>query len=339
MDLPLLLLAVGPALVLLAFFYRHDETDPAPTHLVLATAAAGAVSAAIALYIGHYLRIIAHDFGPVVYAFVIVGFTEELCKMAAVLLVAYTRPTFDEPYDGVTFCVAAGLGFAMVENVGYLAEYGYSTGVLRALLTVPGHALFGVSMGYFVGQARFTRRRPWESAYLAGGLASAAVMHGLFNYLVNEHSSLVSLLLFPAVGAFWLIGLWQVDRNASLSPFRYRDAGTETGPMQRRSWIRFRVGSDAEVVGAQDPFAVWVADIGMGGARIDTGGPIDTGQAYTLTRLGEDNLRIDFDLVGQRDQKGAYIYHCRFATMSWRKRKRLELVLRRLLEEGRDDET
>jgi len=37
----------------------------------------------------------------------------------------------------------------------YVLQKGYTTGLARALTAVPAHAFFGISMGYFVGLARF----------------------------------------------------------------------------------------------------------------------------------------------------------------------------------------
>uniref|UniRef100_A0A7C4TE50 PrsW family intramembrane metalloprotease n=1 Tax=candidate division WOR-3 bacterium TaxID=2052148 RepID=A0A7C4TE50_UNCW3 len=38
-------------------------------------------------------------------------------------------------------------------------QYGLGTGILRAFLSVPGHAFFGALMGYYIGQAKFNRQK------------------------------------------------------------------------------------------------------------------------------------------------------------------------------------
>ena len=51
------------------------------------------------------------------------------------------------------------MGFATLENVLYVYNYGFSTGVLRAFTAVPAHATFAILMGYFMGKAKFSKNR------------------------------------------------------------------------------------------------------------------------------------------------------------------------------------
>ena len=67
------------------------------------------------------------------------------------------------------------LGFAAFENVKYVYSYGFATGLVRAVTAVPGHAIFGVFMGYFYGYAKLSDywgRDEDRKAYLEIGRAS-----------------------------------------------------------------------------------------------------------------------------------------------------------------------
>ncbi|MBI3927844.1 MAG: PrsW family intramembrane metalloprotease [Armatimonadetes bacterium] len=329
MDVLLFLLATVPGVALLVYFYRHDRLEPEPKELVIGMACVGALSSLVACWVELSLLPFTWHWSAAAHALLMVGLPEELCKLTAVLLIIYWNPEFDEPYDGVVYCVAAGMGFAILENLRYVYDQGAATGVLRGLLTVPAHALFGVCLGYFMGQARFTRSRLREVSYLAGGLACAVLMHGLYDYLVYEKNSLVSLLLFPMVGIFWVVGLWQVDRNVSLSPYRYVQEGGEPDP--RRAWLRIQVRLDGEVDSGGERVGVDVLDVGMGGARIESGRPLAQKRSHVLATLAGQPLGLEFDVLLVRKDRDTYVHHCRFATLSWRMQKRLEVILKPLL--------
>lgn len=220
------------------YFYNRDRFEPEPRGKVFKTMALGALAIfpAVALELAGQAVLLPD--GPNasvvslgVYAFVVVAFSEELVKLGAVWIYIYRDAEFDEPYDGVVYCVAASLGFAIVENVFYVADYGAGTGVLRALLAVPAHALFGVTMGYFVGQAKFAGSPGAEVRLNLTGLLAATLMHGTYDFLLFHGHPLLALAVFPLVAAFWGVGLWQVRRGVDMSPFK---AGAPDAPPEAK---------------------------------------------------------------------------------------------------------
>src|SRR6185436_15512269 len=112
-------------------------------------------------------------------AFVVAAFVEEACKIYVVYRIVWRRPEFDERMDGIVYATRAGLGFALVENIMYLFGQVELSGFvvtwfLRALLAVPGHALWTGMMGYFAARRRFDRVGPG----IVGGYLLAVFLHG-----------------------------------------------------------------------------------------------------------------------------------------------------------------
>ena len=105
---------------------------------------------------------------------VVAPVVEECGKFLVVYWFVFRRPVFDEPIDGIVYAVTAALGFAALENVVYLfAAYSETLAlplelsVLRAVLSVPGHALMSSMWGYSLGQSLVTphplvRRLIWH---------------------------------------------------------------------------------------------------------------------------------------------------------------------------------
>lgn len=186
-----------PALFAMAYVDRFDAKRPEPRRTLRRVTWGGAACALPVLAVSRLLLWIAPaelDLagGPQTYvaalycAFVVAALPEEAAKLLAVRLFAWGRPEFDERMDGIVYGARAGLGFALIENVAYLAivptsfsEY-VSVFLGRAILAVPGHATWGAIMGYFAAKRRFDGRGPG----LLGGYALATTLHGSYDALL-----------------------------------------------------------------------------------------------------------------------------------------------------------
>ena len=113
-------------------------------------------------------------------AFLTAAFPEELFKLLVVVAYCAPHKDFDEPMDGIVYGAVASLGFATLENVLYVSDGGIGLAVVRALTAVPGHAMTGAIMGYFVGQAKFSASG--RGARVATGYFVAVLLHGLYDF-------------------------------------------------------------------------------------------------------------------------------------------------------------
>ena len=147
----------------------------------------------------------------------VVGPAEELSKFLAARLGAGRSMYFEEPMDGLVHGVAASLGFATLENMGYMLAFGPEVLIVRGPLSTLGHVVFGASWGYALGLhiQRPSRRSRFA---LVLGLAGAAIVHGLFNISLAFAPYLGLLLV--ALGMAWTLG--RFDWGQAVSPFRYR---------------------------------------------------------------------------------------------------------------------
>lgn len=185
-------LAVVPALIWLSFFYRQDRLEPEPKGYVLAVFALGALlAAAVGLPLTRSLFRTADWLGasPLIEllgSILIVGFSYEFLKYAAVRYYVYPLEEFDERVDGLVYTTAAGLGFATALNVQYVLGSGgvdLQVGIIHVVITALAQASFAGITGYCLGCAKFERRPAW---WLPSGLALAAVLNGLFTYLAGQ---------------------------------------------------------------------------------------------------------------------------------------------------------
>ena len=216
----LLLAALVPAAFLMVQVYRLDRIEKEPAGLLLKLALFGALSGLAAGAIeGALTRVLDVTLGGgmlrlMLENFLAVALVEEACKRWVVLKFAWNHPAFDYRFDAVVYCVFSALGFAALENILYVAEYGFAVAVSRALLSVPGHCFFAVYMGIYLGQAKMAERAmqryyielPDETPgqYLRASLLVPALLHGFWDFSLSVGGGLMTVLFYLFVLAFFI---------------------------------------------------------------------------------------------------------------------------------------
>lgn len=207
MSLVLLALALAPGLLIAIYIYMKDKYEKEPIGLLIRYFFVGFVSVFITLLInygwGTFFKEEPNIPSQLVYAFLVVGLTEEFSKFVF-LRMAFRRPEFNEPFDGIVYSVMISLGFATLENVLYVYDGGVGVAVMRMFTAVPAHAANAVIMGYFFGLAKF---RPEDSGKLMiTGLFAATLFHGAYDFclFVNNIIPIALGALITLVVALYL---------------------------------------------------------------------------------------------------------------------------------------
>lgn len=154
-------LAAAPAVYLLYLIYKLDKKEKEPIGFLIKLMGLGALTtipACILELIGEGLIGTVFDLeepiAVILFYMVVVAGSEELVKMFALYVGTWGKPSFNCRFDGVVYAVAVSLGFALLENVLYVLQYGAETGIIRALTAVPLHCAAGIYMGEFYGNAK-----------------------------------------------------------------------------------------------------------------------------------------------------------------------------------------
>lgn len=177
----LLALAIAPGLAICVYILYRDVYNREPAGNMLLSFFLGIISILPALGIETLLSpYLSHSiFSIVAGAFFAVGLVEEGCKFLVLRYYSFTRPSFDEPLDGIVYSVLISMGFATVENIFYIYNESISTALLRMFTSVPAHATFAIIMGYFVGKARFERAQ--RKQLFIKAIAGATMAHGTYD--------------------------------------------------------------------------------------------------------------------------------------------------------------
>ena len=217
----LIIIAVLPALVLLGFIYMRDRKEKPPVKLMVLLLALGAgtiIPAAIAEFIGQLIVAQTdtdHQTMLLVLCFLVIGIVEELGKYLVTVCTTWKSREFQHSYDGVIYMVCASLGFAILENILYVASGGIGTGILRAFTAIPLHCTVGVIMGALYAKGReaaYAGDRAGMIGFMAWAYIVPVFIHGLYDYLVMaaSYGYISEAWVFLILGVMYVLSIFLI---------------------------------------------------------------------------------------------------------------------------------
>lgn len=245
-EILLFVAAIFPAAALMVYVFLKDRVEKESVSLLAKLFLFGILACVPVVVVGSALESIAGAVFVIIYAvvplpeiiepfyyfvkaFVCVALVEEGMKWLFLFLGTKKDREFDSLFDGIVYAVFVSLGFATFENLLYVFSDGgvWSVAIMRAVLSVPGHAFFGVLMGYYYSfwhvtdKAAFiektlkcngviSEKLPEESSkkYVFLSVLLPILAHGFFDFCLFEGSLLLVIiyLLFVAFLYFFCIG-------------------------------------------------------------------------------------------------------------------------------------
>ena len=219
MEIAQYFIALLPVAILLVLVYKVDTVEKEPIKLIALCFVLGAVSTAVAIVVETVLdNLFCTIFDSDSLAYIVVemvvgvALVEEGCKFAAGVIPSWKSKRFNYVFDGIVYCVAAALGFAALENILYVVgdPDWFEIGIMRSILSVPGHAMDGVFMGVFVGYAKYYKyqgnisRKRW---CMVGAFAAPVLEHGIYDSICSLDFAGVEIALLTFVGVCYLIAI------------------------------------------------------------------------------------------------------------------------------------
>lgn len=229
MKLELLLLSIAPGIAFGLWIYLKDKYDKEPLYLLFKVFIFGCLCTIPTLIVENILTHfnIFNGLLSVAYiSFIIAGFTEEYFKRLVVLKSAFSSKYFNEKLDGIVYCVFSALGFATIENILYVffntSIEAFQIGINRALISVPAHMLFGVTMGYYLSLYKYCNDDNIKrKSYLSKSLYVPILLHGLFDFILMSNLSWAMIVFIIYVLYLWKINLDKLDEYTKDSKYQY----------------------------------------------------------------------------------------------------------------------
>lgn len=227
----LFLAAIAPSVALAYFFYIKDKYEKEPRYLLMKAFLLGVIAVIPVLFLEMKLNVFdASENGDLVSigytAFIVAGLVEEGFKFLIFYMLIWRNHEFDEMYDAIVYSVFVSLGFATIENIGYVLSTGFGIALLRSVTAVPAHALFGVSMGYYLGIARFAREQ-YRAKYFRLGLIVPVVLHGIYDFILMSRKYYMITVFILYIAYLWSRGMRNVRELVESSPFKTSDGSDD----------------------------------------------------------------------------------------------------------------
>ncbi len=222
MSLATILVAVLPAIFIVAYIYKKDTREHEPIRLLVKLFFLGMlsiISAVILEQLGEIIEVRLFDQDTIIYHlidnFLVVALAEELGKYVAFKIGAWKNKNFDFTFDAIVYAVCVGIGFAIPENLLYVLDGGISLAVLRALTSIPGHIAFGVYMGYYFGQAKLYDQagdKENTKKFLRKAFWIPVLWHGAYDFCLSTNYTVLFIAFIVLVIALDVLALRLVKR-------------------------------------------------------------------------------------------------------------------------------
>ena len=228
-NLNILLAALAPVVIIIFIFYRHDHPyNKEPYGLLIKCFIAGLAATFLSIPIAlplHQINVDGQIKSAFFQAYFLAAIPEEIAKFLMLHLVISRNQAFDHYYDGILYAVCLAMGFASLENLFYVKDYGFQTSILRAIFSIPGHMLFAVPMGFFYSFARFKTERNFQ--FLTLSLIIPIFFHGTYNFglIISDYALkldpkvkfTILTLMLAFIILMWRYGLKKITKAKQLN--------------------------------------------------------------------------------------------------------------------------
>ena len=159
-------------------------------------------------------------------SFFAIGLVEEFSKWIFVYSISFNNKHFDETFDMIVYAVFVSLGFACIENIMYVLQGGIKIALLRSVLSVPGHACFGVYMGYYLLKTKMCTLRgdkKNKNINMFKSIIIPMLLHGAFDFLVFCNTGIAFFILVVLVIILYVFVIIIIVRESKSSlKFKYK---------------------------------------------------------------------------------------------------------------------
>lgn len=223
--LSFIILALAPVVTIIFYVYIRDKYEKEPMYLLMTSLLFAAIISLPILKTEAIVSIFIPNKGVVAesfyVSFIASSLVEEFYKYIVLFFLIWKNKNFNEKFDGIVYAVFISLGFAGIENIVYVMNPslgGYRTAFLRAIFSVPGHALFGVFMGYYLSMSKYEPNN--KKKYFLYAFIIPWFLHAIYNFILTFNSKYTMIIFIPFNIFIWVNGLKKMKKHIKSSPFK-----------------------------------------------------------------------------------------------------------------------
>ena len=225
-----ILFSIVPVIILLGLLYYMGEVKKQPLLILVILFLGGILSWILVRYISQLLgndiyksqmeiSTLLGNLGFFLVSFGIIAIIEELSKYIIITIMCFKNKYFKNAYDAIMYAACISLGFAFIENIMYINNYGMSVALNRALFSIPAHASFGIMMGYFLGMSRVCKDNELDSdsaIHRYSAFFIPFLFHGFYDFLLNFNDKIIYIIFLVYVVLMYMFVIYLIYRLYTL---------------------------------------------------------------------------------------------------------------------------
>lgn len=228
MKLNLLILSISPTIAFIIWCYLKDKYDKEPIIVLCKFFILGAFISVIAIIVEDFLIDInkySGYYNLLYMSFIVAALTEEGLKALVLIPNLLREKNFNEKLDGIVYSIFLSLGFATVENIIYIffeeSKTAFEVGMARAIISVPAHIMFAITMGYYISKYKFSNKSIKKREYMFMAILVPILLHGIFDFIAMIKYKFSFIVFFIYIIFLWKTNLDKMDEYSDNSRKRF----------------------------------------------------------------------------------------------------------------------
>ena len=205
------LLCIVPIFIILTYIFFSDKKEKEPPFLLVILYLGGIVSCILSSKFQNFMKYIftflnkpylnMNIFEIIFNSLIVISISEEFFKWILNYFIVRKNKNFNHIFDPIVYCVFTSLGFATIENVLYgfsLTSNEIAPIIMRGIISVPSHAMFGVYMGYYIGisrNAKIHKKNKASYKYLTLSIIVPCFLHFIYD-LCLMRPNIITYIIF-----------------------------------------------------------------------------------------------------------------------------------------------
>lgn len=197
-----ILLAIIPCIIISVIIYYSDKIEKESKKLLFLLFLLGILSALItgilSVKLANKIPFLNYNYDELnkfqfTFKFLIaIALLEEFLKWIFNIIFTWNNKEFNYIYDSIVYSTFIAIGFACTENIIYIIHTSPSLSIilLRDMLIIPSHILFGTFSGTYIGIAKNSisyNKKNKANKYIIFSLIFPIILHFMYDILIARN--------------------------------------------------------------------------------------------------------------------------------------------------------
>ena len=231
-DILILTLCIIPSLILLWYVYIKDKIEKEPLYLLILLFLGGVIGCISSITISALFKkwmpflnlsySSMNIFQIIFKVLFTIAIIEEGIKWLVNYVTIWHNKNFNHIYDPIVYATFVALGFATLENIIYgitFRSHGFVPIIMRGIISVPSHAVFGIFMGYYLGiskNALESSKQKQSRKYRLLSVIIPIILHFIYDLLLIKETFITYALFTIYIISLYILSYFKIKKLSSL---------------------------------------------------------------------------------------------------------------------------